>query len=342
MDGMSATNQGINALANRMWYQWRRNNWIVYPRRFAPHYADVTIDRPIFLLGEQGGGLTLVSRMLRRHPNVVSITGDSSYWSGADEMQKVMALRLPPSLRLGGRYLARDVGHPRFTPPRSWTYASDDLIGYYRNTAADYDPKIAATLRRIIGEALHRFGGCRPNLRFIDKSQVFTVKMGFVNALLQELHPHFVLVTRNPYAACYRAAQGKAGDMRRYATSISFEERLDICAQHWSNSMRAVLADRAETPHFACWRFEDILSNPVQHLREICEFVGLDYTDRLVPGAEDKIPFGSRYAGRWYPLRPDVNESYLNELSAHHVEIIARRCAELAEDFGYMRPHPAR
>ena len=38
----------------------------------------------------QGGGLTIISRILRRSRNVVSISGGSNYWSGADEMNSVL------------------------------------------------------------------------------------------------------------------------------------------------------------------------------------------------------------------------------------------------------------
>lgn len=47
------------------------------------------IQRPIFLLGSQSGGLTLLARILRRHASLVYCTGNSRYWAGSDEMQNV-------------------------------------------------------------------------------------------------------------------------------------------------------------------------------------------------------------------------------------------------------------
>ena len=100
--------KSISFFANLFYYHWKRNNWLFYPLRFFTQFKHINIDRPIFLLGNQGDGLTLIARMLRRHPDVVSITGNHTYWSGADEMQKVMMCRLPASLRLGGRFLCPD------------------------------------------------------------------------------------------------------------------------------------------------------------------------------------------------------------------------------------------
>ncbi|RLC78416.1 MAG: hypothetical protein DRJ03_25265, partial [Chloroflexi bacterium] len=55
-----------------------------------------------------------------------------------------------------------------------------------------------------------------------------------------------MLVVNNPYAACYRAALGKAQDMERLKDKLSFKERLEICAQHWANSIRCALEDKAK------------------------------------------------------------------------------------------------
>jgi hypothetical protein len=44
------------------------------------------LDGPIFVLGMQGGGTTLVARCLLRHPSVVSMSGGSDYWVATDEL----------------------------------------------------------------------------------------------------------------------------------------------------------------------------------------------------------------------------------------------------------------
>ncbi len=320
-----------------VYYLRRNDHWL----RSATCWGKsryVRISSPIFLVGNQGDGLTLVSRMLRRNPLVVSITGNNLYWSGADEMQNVMRCRLPISLRLGGRLFCKDYYHPRFSPPRSWSYGSDDLIRLYRKTEQDYDAHAADTLRTIIREALCRFGRADGNSRFIDKSQVFSVKMSYVDALLKDSSPRFLLITRNPYATCYRAALGAAGDMRRYAKRMSLDERLEICVQHWSNVMKAILEDRDKVSNFGWVRFEDVLREPRKYIAKICEYVELDFREEMIPHKGDKIPFGSKYRDRWYPLRTDVNEPYLQKIPSRYVAVIRERCGEMAADFGYYPP----
>lgn len=328
----------ILSWANYLYYYWRRNNWIFYIPRLFREYENIKIDRPIFLVGNQGDGLTLIARMLRRQRAIVSITGNYNYWAGADEMQSVMGCRLPRSLRQGGRFMCKDFSHEKLTPPRSWSYGSDDLVDYYRKNATDYDKEVAQILKRIIREAIHRFGRAEENIRFVDKSQIYSLKMSYIDALLKDTQPYFVLITRNPYATCYRAALGKAGDMRRYATELTLDERMKVCVQHWSNVMQYVWQDRDKVSNFKWIRFEDILSNPIESLMELCAFLDLPFEETMVPKAEDSLPFGTKYPKRWYPLRPDVNQKYLEDIPKQYIELVKKHCGPIAEQFEYMPP----
>ena len=329
----------LHALANTALYHWRRSNWLLDPRRLVRDYHDVEIRRPIFFLGDQGGGLTLIGRMIRRHPDVVSISGDHTHWAGPDEMQRVMELRLPKSLKLARLPINVEVQHDRLTAPRSWSYATDELLPAYRKTAADYDTAEAATFRFLLREALHRHGKGR-DVRFFDKSQVYTVKLGLIHAMLEDTDPYFVLVTRNPYVGCYRAAQGKAIDMARYAGVMDLHERVELCAQHWSNAMRCALEDGHTVGRFMTLRFEDVLAEPEASLRKLCAFLELEFDPDLLPQAHHRIPLGSRFPDRWYPLKTDINTQYLAQIPGDLLKIIDARCGELAEHLGYERPVP--
>lgn len=329
---------GIKSLLNIACYQWKRTSWVVSPRAWVNNIDSVDIDRPIFLVGNQGDGLSLVSRMIRRNHEVVSVTGGSDYWSGADEMQRVMAPRLPQNLRLTGNVLKGEPPHQEFSPPRSWTYASSDLLHAYRMTDDDYTIGMANSLRRIIAESIARFKKGGKGARFVDKSQVFTVKISLIDALLKETNPHFVLITRNPYVSCYRAATGGTADMRRYADTMPFSKRFETCIQHWKNSISCALEDAEEVENFKQIKFEDFLVDTEGKVKELSSFLGLQYTDRMIPSKNDKIPLGTRFRNRWYPIREDVNEKYLHEMDLEHIEKIHNNVSQLAKKVGYSRP----
>ncbi len=317
------------------WYQWKRVSWTISPWAWWCDPEKVDIDRPIFFLGNQGAGLSLISRIIRRKRGVVSVTGCHEYWSGADEMQRVMAARLPQSLRLSGNVLRGEPPHQHYSPPRGWTYASDDLYDAYYMTEDDYTPGQARALRSVIAESIYRFSSGEEAIRFVDKSQVFTLKIRLIDSLLRETNPHFVLITRNPYAACYRAAKGRALDMKRYSEFMSFHERLDVCAEHWANAIGTALEDGEEVENFLAIRFEDFLSNPESCIRRMCRFLGIKFSAGMMPSPNDTIPLGTRFEGRWYPIRENVNDKYLESIKDSHFEVIESHVSDVSDKLRY-------
>lgn len=322
----------LNSLFNWGWYLWKRNNWMLDPRSWFGSLDGIPIDRPIFLLGVQGGGLTLISRMLRRHPQVISVTGNFRYWSGADEMHTVLGPILPEELT-GTRYKVPWPDHPVFKPPRSWTYACDELLPYYRKTAKDATPEMKSQLERALRLCVARHSLDRTSARFVDKSQVYTVRVALIRELLKEYGPRFVLIVNNPYAACYRAALGKARDMERLKGTLTFQERLEICAQHWANSIRCAMEDWDNDMLLV--RFEDVLQEPAEEVRRLCNHIQLEFHEDMLPSPHHKIPFGSRFRDRWYPLNPGRTLCYIQRAMPEEILIIEARCGPIARELGY-------
>lgn len=332
---MSSINERVLYQAlNKAYYAYKRNNWMLDFSRLWGDFSHVNIDSPIFLLGTQGGGLTLISRMLRRNKNVVSVTGDHEYWAGADEMQNVLGPLLPASLTGITHKAPPD---QVFDTPRGWLYATDRLLPLYRNTKEDVSVRSREKLINILRWIINRHAPAEKDVRFTDKSQLYTIKVAFLAGLLQGCHPHFLLVIRNPYAVCYRSVT-KAWSLKRLEDRFSFEERLEFAAQHWANSIYSALEDRETVNHFQIVRFEDVLRSPEENVRAICDFVNLEFRQDMLPQPEHSIPFGSRRRTRWFPLRVEVNQKYLTEIKEEHVEIIYKRCGTYAEMFGYAKP----
>ena len=319
-------------LINNLYYYWKRNNWILDPRTYIGQFEEITINKPVFLLGVQGGGLTLISRILRRHPAVVSVTGNSQYWAGADEMHTVFGPILPAELT-GTRYKVPHAKHEIFPLPRSWTYACDELLPLYRKTANDCTAELKNKIQRFVRMILSKFSQNNIPSRFTDKSQVFTVRVSLLNEIFKENRPKFILILTNPYIQCYKAANGKAADMKKLKNKLSFHKRLEICSQHWANSIQCALEDNNE--NMLIILFEDILKNPIKHIKSICDFVELDFDEDMLPQQHHKIPFGSRFSDRWYPLEPNRNNKYLKSIKQKELRIIDNECRKIALQFGY-------
>ena len=217
----------------------------------------------------------------------------------------------------------------------NWVFATDALLKHYHGSRADASPELSKALTDVIRSILS-LNGSRPAApkRFIDKSQSLSVRVGLLQALLHDCDPRFVLVVRNPFAAIWRAA---TGDKVITNLGLPIERRVEIATQHWRNLYQSAL--QYEGDGLAVWKFEDFLGAPDRVIREICEHIDLPYTPEILPGPDDRIPLGSMYDAfslrKWYPLRTDVNDRYLQEIPDWARTHIAAECADLIERFVY-------
>ena len=310
----------------------RRDRWRVSPRRRLGSVDRIPLDRPIFVLGMQGGGTTLVGRCILRHPRAVSMAGGSDYWVATDELGFVRnrMSRLPPTLWSSAH--RTDLDHPLLGTEHASVYASNLMLPSYRNTGADATPEDGVRLRRLLKEHIAVYARDRRSARFIDKTHTYTVKIPYLDRLLEDHEPHFVLVVRNPYTMSFRAVRRKPPSWRQ---EVAYEDQLRLVAQHWHNSTRLALEDGSKTGRFIAVRFEDFLRNPAGVVRAICDSVDLSYDDDLTPQPEHVMPFATLpWDRKWYPLQVDEWRDKVGDAEA---QIVDEECLELARALGYGR-----
>ena len=172
----------------------------------------------------------------------------------------------------------------------------------------------------------------------MDKSQVFTLKTRAIQTILASYNPYFVLITRDPYVSCYRAASGSAGDLRRYSNKLSFDERFVVAVQHCKNCYQTVLSDSKYLNNFMVFKFEDFLLDIEMSTKRLCEFVNLYFDSSMLPADGQKIPFATKYPSRWFPIKKDVNSKYLSSIDSKYFDYVEKELGSLAESLGYHRP----
>jgi hypothetical protein len=331
---LSGTGRGdasyLRTIAVRVVRLHHRDRWRHSLRRRLPLANRVPIDRPIFVLGLQGGGTTLIARCLLRQRQVVSMSGNSDYWVATDELGFVRnrMSRLPSSLWSSSH--RDDLDDPIFGVTHNSVYACDALLPSYRETAADAKPEDAERFKRLIREHLLVYARDTTRARFLDKTHTYTVKLGYLDALLEGCDPFFLLVLRNPFTFCFRAVRRKPPSWR---VVPPYEQQLRLAAEHWENSYRLALAEGKKTGRFAAVRFEDFISNPEETMRAICGFVQLDFDRDLVPQPGHRIPFATLPSdSKWHPLRED---QWRDQVSESDAAVIEERCQPLAASLGY-------
>jgi hypothetical protein len=318
-------------LAVKLARLYQRDRWRFSPRRLDGLVDVVPLDRPIFLLGVAGCGGTLIGRSLRRNPAVVSMSGGSDAWTGIDELGIVRNRMESLPRTLWGNKFRTDIDSPVQGPTQF--FASDELLDAYRMTERDAAAVDAARLVRVLREHIAVYARDPANARFLDKTHANTVKIPLLADLLAAHDPRFVLVVRSPYACCPWLVRKKPPSFR---VQLSWERRLELAAEHWANAYGTALEDARRIPNVTVVRFEDWLASPAVGTHALCETLGLDFDEAMTPQRGQRLPFATLPGDRkWYPLYRDART---DGLTPADVEIIARRCGELAIALGYPTP----
>jgi hypothetical protein len=307
---------------------YERDRWRYSPRRLGSRVDRIPLDRPIFLLGTQGASETIIGRCLRRNRFVVSVSGNSDHWTGADEMGTIRnRMQALPSALWGSKHRS-DLAHPLVGTDQ--LYACDALLPAYRRTADDAETGDAERFRRILREHLAVYARYPERARFLDKTHAYTVKIPLLAALLADANPFFVLVVRNPYETCRWAVERKP---TLFQAGVARRQRLELLAEHWSNAYATALGDAEMVPNVATVRFEDFMADPQAVVRALCDFVELDFHSTMVPAPGQSRPFATLPGDRkWYPL---YQSDWLDGMTAEEETIVAHRCDALARRFGY-------
>lgn len=316
-------------ILNSSYYYYRRMRWLFYYLN-GKSARDSIVFKPIFIVGHQGNGATIVSRVVRRCDRVVTLSGNSKYFTGADEMQSAMGLLL--DYRLTG-LLHKTPKSNKLGRRRGWAYACNELLPFYQYDESDFSLSVRTTLMNAIKTAIV---SNRPNrkgdYRFLDKSQSYALKIPLIRRALHDSNPLFVGIVRNPLAVCWRAAYLKTGLSKE---RFSIREKLKIATEHWNNSANAML-EQEGSQDFILLKIEDILSDFELHIKTIFEFVDLPFKSDYLPNANDKMPFGSKRKERWFPVKKEINSKYILDLPEDVRDYILDKCYDNIQRLGYL------
>ena len=286
---------------------------------------EIIIDRPIFLVGLQGGGCTLIRRILTRCNNTVTVGGNSHLWYGSDEMQNTLSSRLPEEFRLFNCAFFKQAGFGR----GAWVYGTDGYLDHFRKTERDVTPGLKNKFINAIKYIISKNALSLDNCRFIDKSQTYGLKIRFITEILKEYAPRFLMVSMNPYLACFKAI----GKPALSELNITRDEKMKLAAQHYYNCMNIMLDDGSKTGNLNIITFEDFLDEPPRIIKNCCEFLDLEYIPDMLPSEKDRHPGGYK----WYPIRKNAGDEFFSQLTTTDIKTVNRQLGSLITDLGYDR-----
>ena len=328
----------IHKLIDRTVHSYWKNKIFFTPRRLYTPLNKIKIDRPIFLLGTQGSGGTILSRLIRLHPDVVYITGNNRFWGGEDELHNKVRFKYMPDtwvLRSPGyrNMLGREKYHPIFGFERSWVYATDEFLPEYRKTEEDFSAVCEKSIVCAIKKCIRAYSKELNSSRFHDMSQSYCLKV----PLLRKIFPDakFIVLLRNPFAMCWREITRKTAKYDNYSNVPSQTRNLELACQHWRNTYTTALDDLGNTEDNITIRYEDFTNSPIDNINKVLEHCELDKKRYSFPDETTKTPLGTEAKWKWWPLLPDVNDKYLGELPDWAREMIENHCGDLIKRFNY-------
>ena len=98
------------------------------------------------------------------------------------------------------------------------------------------------------------------------------------------------------------------------------------------------MKDLDDYEHKIFVRYEDLVEQPESLLKQITAAVDLEFDPDMVPRAHHTLPLGSGERHKWFPIRPDTNERYLEQLDVTGAKIIEEQVGPVASQMGYRSP----
>ena len=253
---------------------------------------------PIFIVGLNKSGTSLLYLMLSRHPSLSGLkpsedqgpkSGSAMVYlrnHGLTEGHKVAGL--PDKLRVHSR---------------SYMFAHPHVLPEYRLTEKEVEPGDQTGVEEAYRQAM-----ADPGKRLIEKSPPNLVRTRYLQALFPDAV--FIHIVRDPYA-------NVAANAKKRERWGSVEEQ----AAHWASGNAVYLNDSGGLGRARTVRYEDLIAVPEATLRRICDVCWLDWSPAAI-----------------LPVEQDVNGRLTAMLTREETDIISRAVPpELFKAFGYRR-----
>ncbi|WP_103027274.1 sulfotransferase family protein [Salinibacter altiplanensis] len=213
------------------------------------------MDGPIFIMGRQHSGNTMLARCLGQSPDVYSATGEGTFF----EHQSRLA-HTPVSDRAAA-ILARAEGSGAEVPAGARTEAKCHMQG----EGSEKETTAGQMYARCMDWVARQHGATR-------WAQKATSYVFYVGDILERFPgARLLFLARNPFDL---AASMKRRGVWRAVARMTYG---------WNKGVRLALRASWEHPENVCvTRYEDFVRRPEQKLKDICSFCGLEFSSDLL------------------------------------------------------------
>lgn len=278
-------------------------------------------ERPIFIIGSERSGTTLVLAILACHPRIAVPEVTWYYPRFRSYLHTYGDLSVVENFNILAHEMANGLRVPfwRMTDANPATFGNE-----IANRAAELEQSFAG----IFAAMFERYAGYVNKPRWGEKTpgNVF-----YVDRILEDFpNAQFVYIYRDCRDASAEFIQSQFGPTNAYTA-----------AQMWRDGQQAVKPFRKSlnSDQWFNIKYEDFVRDPVEHLKNMCAFLGEEYHDTLMefhttPVAQRR----GKTKDNWALAHPITDRHvgiYKNQLSIDEQRIMTWVAGDLMRELGY-------
>jgi hypothetical protein len=210
---------------------------------------------PIFIIGRQHSGNTMLARCLGQSPEVYSATGEGTFFEHRDRLAQL------PAAKRAAAILARAEGSGVEVPAD----ARSEALRYMQDAPTEEEQTAGAMYARCMEGVARRHGATR----WVQKATSYVF---YVDDIL-ECFPaaRLVFLARNPFDLA--ASMKRRGGWRDVARM----------AYGWNKGVRRARALAREYPeNLTVVRYEDFVRAPEREMKTLCSFCDLSFREECL------------------------------------------------------------
>jgi len=276
----------------------------------------VESESPIFIVGVVRSGTTLARSILCGHPRI-TIPPETLFFDYCARYDEDLSLSKDEAFEAFWRDYVQGKWFPRLE------LEVDDVRGHMKSKG----PRSAKAVFESMMEAYARKMG---KARWGEKTPGHEK---YLRTIFQWYpHARVLFMVRDPRAVSASVKKVPWGNQRAYEHARWWKESIRIY-DHWKDDDRVLAV-----------RFEDLLSNPAQKAREICEFLAEDFHPAMLQRSERAMPASK--TGGWTqeyetqvlrPIDPSGVDKWRSSLSKYEVGLIEHLTEPAFSRLGYKR-----
>lgn len=279
-----------------------------------------TTNPRLFVLGSSGSGTALLQRMLDNHPDL-AVANDTHFIPHA--IKDLSANEdLPLTLEI--------VENTR-------TYRRFHRLGI-PDEAVDKAAEVSETYSEFVGALYTEFAAMRGKTLGGEKTPDYLTELPTLHALFPQAK--FVHIIRDGRDVALSVAKWADEDKGPGKLEHWREEPMAVCALWWKRQIEAAMRDgRSLGPekHHKV-RYEDLVADPEESLREMSAFLGLPYSEKMANFHEGKAveESGKNAKKAWLPPTKGLRD-WRCDMSGRDAALFEALAGDLLSELGYER-----